>query len=112
MIRKAKFELFLPLKFNARKEKNRKPIPKKLFKDVEKSLYRKFDGFTMAGFPVIGSWLYESRNRKKRKMNDTSMRYEVWTKDVNGGRAYMKKLQQRLINSFKQKEIAIIESTI
>ncbi len=101
----ARFSFLLPSKFN-----NGRRVPAKLFRKIQDTLAKSFQGVTFQKNPQFkGLWL--SQTQKKMILDDL-MVYYVWTEHINEGRAYFQKYKEELKRLFKQEELYIIEETI
>ena len=101
-MRKRRFEILLPLKFN-----DGQPIPPELIKLTIGDLLARFDGMTMGPQHVVGIWQQEGT-----RYDDELIRFVIDVEDSEENQFFFSNLKTILLERFQQIEIYVVSFPI
>ena|SRR5438128_12673726 len=101
-MRKRRYEILLPLKYN-----DGQPVPPELVKLTKEEILGRFDGLNMAPQTVIGVWKHEGQSYE-----DELIKLIVDVEDTEENQFFFSNLKTTLLERFQQLEIYMVSFPI
>lgn len=101
-MRKRRYEILLPLKFN-----DGQPVPAEALYQTREDLIARFDGLNVLPHPLLGIWMHEGRRHE-----DESVRVTVDVEDTEENQFFFINFKATLLERFQQIEIYIVSYPI
>ena len=107
-----RYELFVPMEYNADADGHREPIEPEKYIEIETALFQAFGGLTKSNpnTPFHGYWV----SPESGLMNDRIVIYTMldFSWDFFDGEQVMRDLKARLIVTLEQEEILLLYSNL
>jgi hypothetical protein len=101
-MRKRRYEILLPLKFN-----DGQPVPPELIKLTMNDVLSRFDGMTMGPQSLVGVW-----KQAGQQFEDELVRFVIDTEDTEEDQLFFVNLKAVLLERFQQIEIYMVSFPI
>ncbi len=101
-MRKRRYEILLPLKFN-----DGQPVPAEALYQTREELLARFDGLNVLPHPLLGICLHEGQ-----RYEDEAVRLKVDVDDTEENQFFFVNFKATLLERFQQLEIYIISYPI